>query len=132
MVPLGEFVPHQLLVAVTALPRFSRLLPVPLAVFPDKRQRLRVTGPAPIAPVAMPPPVPVDWLLVMVTLLSVTELPLLGGFIKSPPPLTVCVPLAPWPFMLPVIIVPWSINRLAVSVMPPPAKEALFPEIMLE
>src|SRR5258708_3834040 len=105
MVLLAAFVPHQLLVAVVVLPRFSRLLPVP-AVFPAKRLNWMVTGPAPIAPVAIPPPVPVDVLPVMVTFDSVAERAGTEGLTKSPPPFATWVPVAPWPLWLPLMIVP--------------------------
>jgi hypothetical protein len=39
----GEFVPHQLLVAVTVLFTFSRLLPEVPALFPARRLRLIVS-----------------------------------------------------------------------------------------
>src|SRR2546423_5728813 len=107
MVVLGASVPHQLLVAVTALPRFSRLLPVEAAVFPARRLKLMVTAPAPIAPVAIPPPLPVDVLPVMVSLESVAERTL-AGLINNPAPF--CAPAPFCPFWLLVMIVPWSIS----------------------
>src|SRR5258708_17235718 len=102
MVLLAAFVPHQLFVAVVALPRFSRLLPVPTAVFPAKRLNWMVTGPAPMAPVAIPPPVPVDVLPVMVTFDSVAERAGTAGLAKRPAP---CATPAPfWPFgLLPMV-----------------------------
>src|SRR5258708_8720915 len=100
MVLLAAFVPHQLFVAVVALPRFWRLLPVP-AVFPAKRLNWMVTGPAPIAPVAIPPPVPVDVLPVMVTFDSVAERAGTAGMTQSPPPLATPAPLLPLWLLLP-------------------------------
>src|SRR5215470_7985714 len=106
MVLLALSVPHQLSVTVSVLPRFSRLLPVVPAVFPARRLKLMVTGPAPTAPVAIPPPVPVDVLPVIVTLVSVAERDADVGFTKIPPPCTTWVLLAPCPFLLPEITVP--------------------------
>src|SRR5438270_2252376 len=104
IVLLAAFVPHQLLVAVVALPRFSRLLPEFVAVLPAKRLNWMVTGPAPMAPVATPPPVPVDVLPVMVTFDSVAERAGTAGLTKSPPPLAAPAPF--WPFWFPLIMVP--------------------------
>src|SRR6266571_4913510 len=106
MVLLAAFVPHQLLVAVNALPRFSRLLPVPVAVFPARRLNWMVTGPAPMAPVAIPAPVPVDVLPVMVTFDRVAERAGTAGLTRSPPPLATWLPDAPCPFLFPLMTVP--------------------------
>jgi len=87
MVPPGELVPHQLFVAVIVLLIFSRLLPVPPAVFPTNRLKLIVSGPPPLPlPDAIPPPLPVAVFPVMVTFVSVTVSGE-AGFIKMPPPL---------------------------------------------
>src|SRR5215472_11245260 len=75
-------VPHQLFVAVTVVPWLLRLLPLPLVVFPARRLKLMVSGPsagnAPLAPVEMPPPLPLALLPVIVTLVSVA-VSVLGG-----------------------------------------------------
>ncbi len=74
VVPGSVFVAHQLLVTVSGLPRFSRLGPVPTAVFAVNRLKLMVSGPAMLkAPAAMPPPLPVEELPVIVTLVSVAD-----------------------------------------------------------
>src|ERR1044071_10410498 len=104
MVLLAAFVPHQLFVAVVVLPRFSRLLPDFVAVFPANRLKLIVTAPAPIAPVATPPPVPVDELPVIVTLESVCVREGIAGFRNNPPPFVAPAPF--WPFWFPLITVP--------------------------
>src|SRR5215469_16453076 len=108
MVPLALLVPHQLLVAVSVLPRFSRLLPVVAAVFPVSRLKLMVTGPAPIAPVAIPPPAPVDVLPVMVTFDRLAESAGTAGLMNNPAPF--CAPAPFCPFRLPLMIVPLSIR----------------------
>src|SRR5215468_777497 len=92
MVLVGVLVPHQSLVAVTAVWSLVRLVPVG-AVFPAIRLKLMVTFPAPLAlPIARPPPLPVVVLPVMVTLVSETGSvqapgqPLWLVLIQSPPP----------------------------------------------
>src|SRR5579884_3274863 len=73
MVFVGVFVPHQLFVAVTVVSSLSRLFAT-VAVFPARRLKCMVMGPAPESfPVAMPPPLPVAELPVIVTLVSVVE-----------------------------------------------------------
>src|SRR5882724_10039117 len=70
IVVAGVLVAHQLLVAVTVLPKLLRLLPVGAVLFAS-RLKLMVSGPLRLKlPDAMPPPVPVAELPVMVTLVS--------------------------------------------------------------
>src|ERR1700756_2911510 len=96
MVLLAAFVPHQFgplpvmapfVVAFTVAPRFSRLLPLLVAVFPASLLKKTFTVPAPIAPAAIPPPVPVDELPVIVTFESVCVRAGTAGFRNNPPPL---------------------------------------------
>src|SRR6266481_2965722 len=76
-------VPHQLLVAVTVVLLLFRLLPPPPVVFPARRLKLMVSGPAEgkalAFPVEMPPPLPVAEFPVMVTWLRVAEQVCPGG-----------------------------------------------------
>src|SRR5215469_8468952 len=73
----AELVPHQLLVTVAAVPLLLRLALVPVAVFPAKRLKLIVRGPAegagPLFPVEIPPPLALAVLPVTVTLVKVAE-----------------------------------------------------------
>src|SRR5262245_33079878 len=73
----AAFVPHQLFMAVTVVPWLARLLPL-AAVLPASRLRVMLMGPdvgnVPIAPVKIPPPVPVALLLIIATLLKLTVL----------------------------------------------------------
>src|SRR5712691_1405104 len=138
MVLLALFVPHQLLVPAIVLLTFSRLLPVVPAVFPANRLKLMVSGPPPVAvPDMMPPPRPFGALLpLIVTLVRVTESvhapgqPLAETFMKIPPPSLRFVTLAVPPLLL-LMIVPWSISRFAVVLIPPPSPAAWLPEMVL-
>src|SRR5882724_373528 len=108
------------------------MLPPPAAVFPAKRLKLIVTGPAPLLfPEAMPPPFPVAVLPVIVTLVSVVES---GDEVLryTPPPTCVPPPFAP-ELLLAIVVRPAlaSINRLEELQMPPPSPEALLPEMVL-
>src|SRR5579859_2951559 len=113
MVLLAAFVPHQFgplpamppfVLAFTVAPRFSRLLPLLVAVFPASRLKKMFTVPAPIAPAATPPPVPVDELPVIVTFESVCVREGIAGFRNNPPPFVAPAPF--WPFWFPLITVP--------------------------
>src|SRR5579864_7218222 len=75
IVVAAAFVPHQLFAAVTVVLLLLRLLPLPPAVFPARRLKAMLIGPAGLAfPVWMPPPLPVVVLLTIVTLLRETVL----------------------------------------------------------
>src|SRR5882724_195489 len=66
IVVAGVFVAHQLLVAVTALPKLLRLLPVGAVLFAN-RPKLMVSAPLMLKlPDAMPPPVPVEALRLVI------------------------------------------------------------------
>src|SRR6478609_1715714 len=75
IVVAAAFVPHQSSVALTVVPPFLRLLPTPVAEFPARRLKVRVSGPAagktPALPVEIAPPLPVAVFPVMVTWVSV-------------------------------------------------------------
>src|SRR5882724_11260027 len=108
------------------------MLAAPDAVFPAKRLKLMVSGPAPLLlPDAMPPPLPVAVFPAMVTLLNVAES---GDEVLryTPPPTWVPPPFAP-ELLLVIVVRPAlaSIRRLEELQMPPPSPEALFPEIVL-
>ena len=70
----GEFVPHQLLVAVMVVWLLFRFAPPVVALLLAMRLKLMVSAPAPLLlPEAMPPPFPLVELPVIVTFVSVVE-----------------------------------------------------------
>jgi len=127
--PDGRFA---LVVAVTGLPAFSRLLPEVPAVFPASRLKPMMSAPPVLLafPAEMPPPLPCGALLpVMAILFRMTE-SMEATFSKMPPPSTLPATLA-LPALLLLITVPVSISRFVDALIPPPSPAAWLPEIVL-
>ena len=140
MVLLGTSVPHQfcpllgfaLVVAVTGLPAFSRLLPETAAVFPASRLKPIMSAPPVLLafPAEIPPPLPCGALLpVMATLFKMTE-SMEATFSKIPPPSVLFTTLA-LPALLLLITVPVSISKFVDALIPPPSPAAWLPEMVL-